>query len=277
VENDNSAELRNVAARAGEELPTSDTGPGTEFPDELLHELLGTTAGQSATSDSEDAPEGTPDKQPTLNALAESKGLNLDDLYKATIALPDEQGSVTLEELKNQATKFRKGTASSEKLTQDETEFANTKLRYMSELQQAVAALPQDVLQDEGKIRPVAEFIQSQQAQQDRLLLEVIPGWHDEAVKAKDNDGIKEFIASEYGAPSAAWDQPAPAWARKLVYDHWQISQRMKEISTKRKKAKAAKSGANVPTAATDRKRGAAARSNASGDQIDAIAQLLMQ
>jgi len=279
VENqDNSGEMRNVATRSGEELPTSDTGPGTEFPDELLDQLIGgTQSAQSSTSDSETAPEGTSEKPQTLNALAKSKGLDLDDLYNATIALPDEQGEMTLSELKNQAAKFKQGGTQRESLVQDETEFANAKLRYMSELQQAVAALPAEVLQDEEKLAPVAQFIQTQQAQQDRLLLGVIPGWQDEAVKARDNDGIKEFIAGEYGAPPASWDQPAPAWIRKLVYDHWQLNERMKAISQKRKTSKAAKSGANAASAATDRKRGAVARANATGEQLDAIVQLIQQ
>lgn len=275
MENDNSAELA-LPASVGEELPGREFKPGTEFDDDLLAALQGTVAPpESGDSDSEATAEGTPSAAPSLNDLAKSRGLDLDDLYKATVSLPDEQGAVTLQELKNGAAKFLKSESATQTLDTDRTEFANQKLRYMSELQQAIAALPAELLKDETKLAPVAEFIQSQQAQQDRLLLEVIPDWQDTAVKARDSDGITAFLGAEYGAPAEAWAQPAPAWARKLVYDHWQLHQRMKDIATKRKAPKGAKTGNNASAAVQDRQSRAVASARQGGDKLSAIVDLL--
>ena len=240
---------------------------GEEFPDELLQELLGgTPEGQSATSDGEGEPQGIADDL-TLNALADAAG-GADKLYKLTVSLPDEQGTASIEELKADATAYRKGQARETELQTERTDFSNQKLKYAQELQQVVTAIGPEALSDE-RMAPVRQFFAQQQQTEDRILAASVPDWEERVPE------IGAFLSSEYGAPQGALEMPAPAWARKALYDWHQFNQRLQAVAEKRKPSKAQATKRNPVTSRTDRISSAIAKAKAGGDPIDAIAALL--
>ena len=253
------------------EVQSSPVQGDPDVSDQLLHTLLGTVAEpDKGEPDSDGEPDGKPAK-PTLNDLATKSGLSLDDLYKVTVGLPDEQGTATLQEIKNDATAFRKGQAQSAALVDEQTEFANEKLRVMQELQAVVATIPAEHQSDALK-QQYSAYRRQHQVAQERILLEAIPSWQDQAVKAKDAAAMVA-LTQEYGLPAAALDQLTEAGWLKLVFDYTQLRQRIAGIKGKQKPAKArgAKSASGQPTAAADSVKAALAK----GDKLGAMAALL--
>lgn len=243
---------------------------GAEIPDEILSKLVGKPAGKQPETDNAatDAESSEPPK--SLNDLADAAG-GPDELYKMVVSLSEEMGTATVEELKADATAYRKGQRQQEKFETSQTDFSNQKLRYMTELQQAVAAIPPDQWTEERRIQ-VGAFIRQQQDRQDAILVESVPGWDDRVTRERDEKSIRDYLSTSYGAPTEAYDQPAPAWAKKLIYDHWKLNQRMSNLATKRRKPpKSSGQGANVDTAAKDRIAGA------KGSKLDSIVALLNQ
>lgn len=255
-------------ALADQELPGADVRPGTEFPDDLLESLLGGTPdGQSATSDDSEPDSPGTDEKPSLNTLADAAG-GPDKLYKMTVSLGDEEGTATVEQLKDEALAARRHVKQRETFDAERTEFSNQKLKYMQELQYAAQALGPEALKDE-KLAPVREFFANQQATEDRILKSTVTDWDDR------KPDLGKFLSAEYGAPEGVLDQPAPAWVRKALYDQWQLHERMKGIATKRKAAKAVSTPRNSDTRKADNIRGAQEVANHGGDQIDAAVKLL--
>jgi hypothetical protein len=249
---------------SGEPTPASESG---DIPDAVLEALQGTVAAQSGDSDSEPAAEGDEVETVSLNTLAEAAG-GPEQLYNMTLSLGDELGSATVEQIKDEAVAYRKGQAQRSQFESSQTEFANEKLRYQQELQQVVAALGPDAISDQ-KLAPVREFFHRQQAAEDQMLANVVPDWD------SSKDAIGNYLASEYGAPTGVLELPAPAWVRKLIYDHHKLNERIKAVAERRKAPKAQKSApANV--AATDNAKAAVNQSRRGHNPVDAIAKLLI-
>ena len=244
---------------------------GADIPDELLETLLGKAASpDSGESESEGSPAGKPE-QPTFNALATQHGADPDALYKATLSLPDDLGTASIEQLKDEAVKFRKGKAQNTAFDDERTEFANTKLRAMQELQAMVVSVPKEH-QSEQLRQQYDAYIGEQQGQQEQILLATLPQWSDQAVKAQDHADMRALTA-QYGLPSEFIDTPMMAGVKKLIHDYTQLKMRIEGIKGKRKQPKNKGAGA-VPhhdAGSADRVKAAVAK----GDKIGAIAQLL--
>lgn len=259
------SEITPLAAEAATNQGTSEGG----IPDSVLEALAGTPKPPDSGDADGQQTAGTPPA--TLNDLAQANGLDLDALYSATVSLPDEQGTATLEELKNQATAFRKSEAERAQLSQDQTDFANRKLTALQELNSLLNAIPADKV-DEDLRQAIGQQRQAFREQQDRLILEVIPDWSDNAKKAADREGMAAMMA-EYGLPAGALDQIIDAGAQKMVYDYWKLKTRLAAIMGKRgsQGTTATKRTPVASTAATDRANATAK----AGDSIGAIAQLI--
>ena len=261
----------------GAEVPTGLTTPDGDETDRAIDALLGIAAvPASGDSDGEPAKPGTAPAA-TLNAIATQAGLDPEALYKATIALPDEQGTATLEDLKNQATKYRKSEAQRTALADERTEFANQKLQALAELQTLVASIPQEHVSEDLRMQATA-YQQQYNGQQDGLLLQVIPEWADPAVKAKDREDMASLLLTSYGVPANLLDLPLPAGLKKLVFDYTKLRQRIEGIKSKQsaRAAKATKGTKPQATAQQDRLNGINASVKAgTTSKIDAIAQLL--
>lgn len=252
-------------AIASEELPGADLSSGTNLPDDLLLKLVGTPDGQSTTSESEPEPSGTED-QPSLNNLAEAAG-GSDKLFQLTVALGDEEGTATIEQLKDDALAYRRGTRQQEGFEQERTSFANEKLRHMQQLQYAVTALGTDV--SEEQLQPLRQMVERNQQVEDQILTTAVPGYE------QDRPELSAFLSSEYGAPTEALSQPAPAWVRKALHDWWSMTQRIKTVAEQRKPSKAAKTTRNPDTARSDTVH--KARVSAGSDPIGAAVDVLFK
>jgi len=251
----------------GVNLPGSTDTTGVEFGDDLLAELVGKPV-VKAEAEPQD---GSPPATPNLNDQWTAAGGVLDDLYKGTVDLSGDMGTATIQELKDDATAYRKGQAQLAEFTDEKTEFANEKLRNMQELQAVVAAIPKEHISEQLK-QQLGAYQAAHQEQQERILLQAIPSWADQAVKAKDAQTMVA-LAAQYGLPAAALDAMTEAGWLKLVYDYAQLKQRIAGIKDKRKepKAKGSTVTASVSTTQAD---GVKAALN-SGDQLGAIAKLL--
>jgi len=262
----------------GTEVPTGLTTPDGDETDRVLEVLLGTAAAPvKGDSDGEQAPQGKAEEA-TLNALARASGQDLEAFFKtATIGLPNEQGTVTLQEAKNDAASWRKSEAQRTAFADERTEFANQKLQALQELQTLVASIPQEHISQDLKQQATA-YQQQYNGQQDNLLLQVISEWSDPAVKARDLQDMTSLLTTSYGVPGALLDMPLPAGLKKLIFDYTKLRQRIEGIKGKQssRSAKATKATNPQATSQQDRLNGINA-SVKSGkiDKIDAIAQLL--
>jgi len=264
------ASQSSLLAEAEESADSTSRPEGGLSDDELRDLLGGTPEPESGHSDSEPEGERKPPKRASLNTLAEAAG-GPEALYNLTVSLPDSQGNATIEELKADATAYRKGNSLADQLQTDRTEFSNEKLRYVQQLKTAVSSLGPEALTD-AKLAPVREFFNQQQQQEDSLLAMSVPDWD------KRMPDIAEFMTSEYGAPEGALEQPAPAWVKKALYDWHAFNKRLKKVSEKRKPpAPAVKTARSPDTARTDQISSAIARAKRGGDPIDAIALLLQE
>ena len=245
---------------------------GADIPDALLETLLGKAApAATAGTDEGGEPAGKP-AEPTFNAIAQQNGTDPDALYKATMQLPDDLGTVSVEQAKDESAKYRRGKAQSSAFDEERTSFANEKLRAMQEFSAIVAAIPKEHVSQELKQQYDA-YISQAQHQQDQILLSAVPGWSDTAVKAKDHADMQAFISASYGAPSEFINTPMAAWLKKLILDYTQLRQRIDGIKGKRKEPKGKGSG-SVPhhdAGSADKVKALASK----GDKIGAIAQLL--
>lgn len=244
---------------------------GADISNETLASLLGKAAPpESGQSENGEEQAGKP-VEPTFNALAQQHGVDPDALYKATVTLPDELGTATIEQLKDDAAKFRKGKAQSTAFDEERTDFANVKLRAMQELQAMVVSVPQEHQSPELK-QAYDAYIAQQQGQQDQILQAALPAWSDQAVKAKDHDDMRALTA-QYGLPSEFIDSPMMAGVKKMIHDYTQLKLRIDGIKGKHKQPRSKGSG-SVPhhdAGSADRVKAAVAK----GDKIGAIAQLL--
>jgi len=249
-----------------------DQQAGADIPDPLLEALLGKAApAPEAGTDEESEPAGK-QAEPTFNAIALQQGLDPDALYKGTIQLPDDLGTASIEQLKDDAVKFRKGKAQNSAFDEERTSFANEKLRASQELMGIVASIPKEHVSEQLKQQYDA-YISQAQHQQDQILLATMPSWADTAVKAKDHADMQAFISASYGAPTEFINTPMAAWLKKLILDYTQLRQRIDGIKGKRKEPKGKGSG-SVPhhdASSADKVKSQVA----SGDRIGAIATLL--
>ena len=257
--------------------PDSLVAPGSDIPDEIINDLLGIAADpEKGQSDEGDEPAGTSDEA-TFNALAKQHGLDPEALYKATVKLPDELGTASVEQLKDEAAAYRKGEAQRTAFADERTTFANQKLQAMQELQALIGAIPESQ-RSQQLIEQATAFQKRYIEQQDGLLLQVIPTWADPAVKTRDRQMMASLLTKSYGVPDALLDLPLPAGLKKMIFDYAELRQRMEGIKSRQsaRTSKATKSTKPQSTAQQDRFNGLKSSVD-SGKQskIDAIAQLL--
>jgi len=250
----------------GISLPGVADTTGVEFSDDLLADLVGKPAPTEPADQ-----DGSPPVTPTLNDQWTARGGDLEDLYKGTVDLSGDMGTATIQELKDDATAYRKGQAQRVELTDEQAEFGNEKLRHMQELQAIVAAIPTEHVSEELKAAGAA-FVERQQEQQDRILLAAVPRWGDQAVKATDRTAMRALTA-EYGLPGQFIDMPMMAGVTKLIHDFTQLRLRIDGIKGKQKSptSKGSKATASVTSTQAD---GVNSAINA-GDKLGAIAKLL--
>ena len=128
----------------------------------------------------------------TLSALADKAGVSIDDLFAAELALPDERGNVSLEELKTSYTegeRLREGRA---KLEADRMSYEQDQIQSRQEFTELLKLLPE--------VPPeMVQLVQQrhQAAVQENMasLVAVKPEWADADVYQRAQASILEAVA----------------------------------------------------------------------------------
>jgi hypothetical protein len=183
--------------------PTTPDGDAVASVDlSSLHDLLAEPEPVKTPDGENGATSGNADKnvKPEMfNDLAESLGVELDDLYKLKVSIADGQ-TVTIEELKAlQSTQ--------DDITIRELEFEETKSSKEGELRQAqnelaeiVAALPDGTIKPEVLNKLRAKNAARTEVEQSRTL-DAIPTWRDDEVRTKDLTGMAAHL-ERFGFPA---------------------------------------------------------------------------
>jgi hypothetical protein len=189
-------------------------------------------------SESGDAktPEGESQNKPArLIDQAEKLGLKPEDLYKLTVAF-DNGKSLTVGELKDIAAKHTDYEASSLALESRRQEQESKFTRMHGELRELVAALPESARNSKALAAAAQRFearVTEARAETDAA----IDGWKDNAERrTADKAAMGKFLA-EYGFEAGYLDTVLDPRTVRFVHDAWKLSDRVKGVLAKVKRA----------------------------------------
>jgi hypothetical protein len=254
------------------EKPPVDKGEQGEadFASELERALTGesseaTEGGESPKADTHEIPSN-------LGAIAEKLGVKPEDLYDVEIPMPDDGEAVTLGELKDLATKYKR--SESERLEFDnERETSRVQIQKATEeIRELVGLIPAE-LRTPALLEKVRDKMEVTKQQEAAKLLARVPEWRDRATMANDLKVI-EAHAEQFGFSrqelSSVYDSRLLAYIRHNALREEKLARVLEEARAKRKPSNVAKtdskpSGASKP----NQRRGRTA------DAVGAVSQLL--
>jgi hypothetical protein len=159
-----------------------------------------------------------------LQALAESAGVTVEDLYKIVIPLGDNREPMTLGALKDQALDSARLTEDRQVFDDRKTSFENDMLRARAELQSVVKLLPEVPAElYERAQQQHAGMVASERA----ALHAVMPEWKDPETYSRILDNIMESVG-EYGFERHELDAVFDHRLTKLLHDFHTMRQRIK-------------------------------------------------
>lgn len=181
-------------------------------------------------------------KPKTLNELAETLDLEIEDLYKLSFTLADGSDATThtVGELKDVLAEVSGYEARQAEYEETKVQQENELLRARQEMQTILQSLPPGALN--ADILAKAEKVRSNHMRAEAdFLAKAIPEWKDEAVETKERAAIT-FQLMEYGMSESSLDNILDHRVIKYMRDNMLRKQRMDEALklVKPKKAKAA-------------------------------------
>ena len=208
---------------------TSDSNTGIESLGELLNasEPVEPDAGES-NGDASGSEEAPPSK---FNDLAGRLGMDLDALYKLEISQAEDGSPVTIEALKDHYAK--QGDLSLREIEFEErrTQQESSLLQAQEELRELMASLPERAIQPEV-LQKIRDKAAATRALENQRTLEVISEWNDEAVRAKDIQGMVEHL-QQYGYPVNHLEHVSDHRQMRYIRDNWQREQRIRTALAK--------------------------------------------
>ena len=183
------------------------------------------SVGADTAAESGGSHEKTQPKQ--FNDLAESLGMELDDLYKLEVKSSEDGEPVTIEQLKDLHKERSDFQLNQLEWEENRTAAEQQLMREKAELQEILQALPEKAIKPE-----VLERLRNRSEQQVKVerqkTLEVIPDWNDAKVREADIAGMTEHL-QQYGFPVNYLEQIVSHQQLKYIRDNWQREQRKRK------------------------------------------------
>jgi hypothetical protein len=193
------------------ETPKAHTSVGEQVA-KILQDGAAPPAGTPETGDSADQ---TQVETPETDALAETLKAQPDKFYSFKVKLPDDQGEVTIGELKDSF----KATAALEKdraaYLEARGNYEADRLRDQRELQALLGALPREVFTPQ--VIAMAQAAIAENASRTREAeLRALPEWADSAIKAADRTAMAGWLKRFDLTPADLDGVADPRWQKAL-------------------------------------------------------------
>lgn len=201
---------------------TSEEQTGMETLAELMIEDDTPDAGASPV-----ATEGTQTVAPTkFNDLADTLGMELNDLYKLEISQAEDGSPVTVENLKDHYAKQVDFSLHELEFEERRTKQESELMQAQEELRELMAALPEKAIAPEV-LQKVRDKHEAQVQLERRRMFDVIPTWQDEQARTKDIEGMADHM-KQYGFPVDYLERVVDHRQMKYIRDNWQREQRIR-------------------------------------------------
>lgn len=219
----------------GTEQTPEQAAPGIEHLGQLLQEDEPGT--QVPDDDAGGSHKAAPSK---FNDLADTLGMELQDLYKLEVSQAEDGSPVTIENLKDYYARQEDTTLRELEFEERRTQQESELLQAQEELRELMSALPEKAIRPEVLEKVRAKHAAQLQLERKRTL-EVIPDWQDEKRRTADIQGMAEHL-QQYGYPVNHLERIADHRQIKYIRDNWQRELRI------RKALEAVKAGKPNPT-----------------------------
>ena len=205
-------------------------------------------SGESEVKDDKEASEST-EKRPlnSLNDLAELLEVENKDLYQVKIPMADGE-ELTLGEIKDLAASSKDLDVRSVKFEAERIAASNKIQKDHSELMSMASMLPKEALNPK-LIEKWRGLRDDHIAEEEGRLLEVMPSWKDENVKASEVSAINEHL-KEYGLGENLLDQLTDHRMKRYLRESWKLAESVKkalEASKQREPSKPSAPAKHAP------------------------------
>lgn len=161
-------------------------------------------------------------KAKDLNALAETLGVEVSDLYAVEIPSSKKgEKPFTLGKLKDLATQHGEFTVSRLRLDEDRRKFESEQIRAENELNEVLKYLPADAIKPE-QLQKLRNRLAQRHAAERELVLEKIPEWQNEDTRNAELKSMVEHLAS-HGIPEAFLLHNFSLRLVKYVREAWRL------------------------------------------------------